>query len=104
MSALHRFIPPALVPVNGQPALSLPGVGNYSCAAGSHMDAPFGQALLNLNAWIDLGECGPSSARPTPNAQPGAHAELGRRFIDTTLGTVIFWNGESWVDLNGASV
>lgn len=100
MSALHRFIPPALVPVNGQPALSLPGVGNYSCAVGSHVDVAFGQALLNLNAWIDMGECGPSSARPTLRA----HGDLGYRFIDTTLGTMIFWNGESWAGLDGAAV
>ncbi len=102
-SASHRFIPPAaasgLYPVNGLPALALPGGRSYSCAPGSHVDVEFGQALLNTNAWIDLGEVGPTSARP-----PCRNDDVGHRYIDTDLGGVtIVWDGAIWRTLSGAA-
>jgi hypothetical protein len=103
-SASHRFIPPAAVPPNGQPALVLPSGRKASCAIGSHVDVEVGQARLSQANWIDLGEVGSTSSRPTPTP----NAELGRQYIDTTLGggegTLIVWNGSAWVGLDGGAV
>lgn len=103
-SASHRFIRPAaasgLVPASGQPPITLPSTGQASfCAVGASVDVEFGQALMNTGAWIDLGEVGPTWARPSCRRD-----EAGRKFIDSTLGVLIVWDGDTWRGLNGASV
>lgn len=62
-------------------------------------DLPFGpaRALVVNNGFIPTVDlvnefrpgCGPTMARPT-------HPDRGQRFVDTTLGLYIIWNGTTW--------
>jgi hypothetical protein len=59
---------------------------------------------LEANGWIPVAPSGPTSARPAGTL--GLYsAAAGSTFFDTTLGKLIFSDGETWRDpANGNAV
>lgn len=83
----------------------------YRKRVGAFVDVPKADAgFLAGNGWchVDAGAvAGPSSERPraTPHTQVagggwiyGSTLELGQRYLDTTLGKFIVYDGEQWRD------
>lgn len=67
----------------------------YTCAASSFIDVPDHDALiLETNGWVIAAHMGvgTTAQRPTTNLQ------VGKRYLDTTLGYSIVWTGASWVN------
>lgn len=73
----------------------------YVGAPGQVLDVPEHDAIhLNGNGWTRVEESGPSNTRPAGLAPNHA----GVRFMDTTLGLLIVWDGATWRDpATGAS-
>jgi hypothetical protein len=97
MSMNVRCLPPTQA---GKQSINVNG-RNYSCAVGSFIDVPdFDAQNLGANGWTCLGPVGPSSSRPSTNytVNPPYVAAAGVKFIDTTIGKVIFHDGVSWRD------
>ncbi|MBR0760720.1 hypothetical protein [Bradyrhizobium japonicum] len=87
----------------------LPPQRAYSATKGGVIDVPGdingdAQTLLSardplpggMNYFILLGQSGPTSARPS-------YPALGQAFIDTTVGSTLFYDGASWRDITGTS-
>ena len=89
-----RLLPPTDVQKR---TLSVNG-RTYSSAPGSVADVPDHDAgQLEANGWVRVEESGPTSARPNFAATPaGALNSAGRRFLDTTVGALIVWDGATW--------
>ena len=92
---LHRVLPPSTTRsaqlVNGR---------SYDPAAAAYVDcAHQDAAVLAANLWTDLGPVGPTSARPPvqgPTSGNPDTATRGARYVDTTLGAVIVFDGATW--------
>jgi hypothetical protein len=62
----------------------------YSSTPGHVVDAPdFDAGQLRANGWVEVSQVGATSARPA-NPSPGAH------FMDTTVGSIIVFDGQTW--------
>jgi hypothetical protein len=98
------MLPPNAV---GQQVVTANG-RTYSGAPGTYQDVPdFDAAVLMANGWTKAALSGPTSARPTTNANVSAPytAAAGLDFLDTTLGKVICFDGAAWRDpATGAAV
>src|ERR1700756_2668087 len=77
----------------------------YSAVPGGFLDVlDSDAAVLEANGWIHVATSGPTSARPTGTLGPYS-AAAGQSFFDTTLGKLIFSDGQSWRDpANGNAV
>ena len=67
----------------------------YTCAAASYLDVPDQDAaILEANGWIIVVHMGvgTTAQRPTTGLQ------MGKRYLDTTLGYTIRYTGKSWVN------
>lgn len=63
---------------------------SYSGAPGTVKDVPTYDAdVLVANGWIRVAEVGATAQRPTPPTK-------GKRFFDTTLGSLIVCDGLAW--------
>lgn len=71
---------------------------SYTCALGATIDVPdFDAAELESNGWIRTpGTVGATSARPT-NPTRGTH------FNDTTVGSIVTWDGVAWRHVQSGS-
>ncbi len=102
--ALIRRLPPVQ---SVYQTIKMPRGQNITAVPGSFLDVASHDAdILEGNGWTRLGEVGPTSARPVTQ-QPGiglSIASRGKRFIDTTLGAVITWDGATWRDTSGNAV
>jgi len=88
--------------VNGRP---------YSCAVGSAIDVSESDAnALEARGFMRLGTSGQTVQRPAyppnTNSDPRIFGPpFGYRYVDTTLGKVVIFNGSAWVDaVTGALV
>jgi hypothetical protein len=83
----------AITTVNGR---------TYTCAPGSYLDVPdFDGNMLAANGWIVSTPLGTSTTANRPTAPLVA----GMRYLDTTLGYTIVWDGATWRNpTSGASV
>jgi hypothetical protein len=75
--------------------------GRTYTASGATLDMPDQDGYAaSCNGWQVLGYVGTTAQRPTvldPDA--GAVMSLGLKYIDTTLGKVVLWNGRGgWND------
>lgn len=96
-----RMLPPvagATITVNGR---------TYT-ASGATLDMPDMDGYqASGNGWQIMGYVGTTAQRPTPqDPDAGSVLSLGLKYVDTTLGKVILWNGRGgWNDpVTGAAV
>jgi hypothetical protein len=77
----------------------------YSSTPGNVVDVLDADAqVLQANGWLYVAPSGPTSARPVGTMGPYS-AAAGQSFFDTTLGKLIFSDGQSWRDpANGNAV
>lgn len=85
---------------------TIPGTARkYSCASGSSIQIPAGDAdMLSSHGWIAIGGGVISSAGGT-SQRPRAPMR-NQIFLDFDLGEIVAWAGPvaGWVDITGASV
>ena len=85
-----RVMPPANASVGVNPITVASGQ-TYSCAVGSFLDVPDHHAqFLEVNGWHTAGQVAATAARPT------AGISKGKRFVDSTLGYEIVYDGTQW--------
>jgi hypothetical protein len=89
-----RLLPPVEVSeqtrvVNGR---------SYTAAPGNVIDVYDADAqVLEANGWLPVAPSGPASARPAGTL--GLYsAAAGQQYFDTTLGKLIFSDGQTWRD------
>jgi hypothetical protein len=72
---------------------------SYSGAPGEAYDViDSDAAILGANGWTKVCPSGPTSARP-PTAQLGGYwAARGFKFFDTTINSLIVYDGAAWRD------
>ena len=75
----------------------------YTCALGATPIAvPEGDAFVLLaNGWLQSASdgSGTTAQRPVGNHQQGiSPPKVGFRYLDTTLGANIIWNGKNWIN------
>jgi len=79
----------------------------YTAAPGAVVDVEDFESSVSGPApgssFVNLGLAGTTVERPTQNAD-GSSIKPGFRFIDSTLGALIVWNGDTWRDVTGAAV
>jgi hypothetical protein len=99
----HRVFPPAGSHVAWE--------GVYNQTAGQYADVAdtVAKVMAGAGGWTDLGEVGTTAARPAiPQPQPNALGsdtnQAGRRFLDTSLGTFVWWDGQAYRVASGAAV
>ena len=93
----HRIMPPPVgAPFN---PITLGGIV-YQCAQGATLDVPDHIAdLLAANGWTKCADTGANSSARRP-----ANPKKNQTFLDTTLGLVIKWNGNNWINpVNGSN-
>lgn len=94
--------------------LSNPGVisattanGRSFSPASAYLDVVDADAaVLGASGWMTAGLVGPTANRPAQSdADMGAQFGPGLKYIDTTIGAVIQWDGAAWRNvLTGAAV
>jgi len=73
----------------------------YSATPGSAIDIFDADAeVLSANGWIKVALSGPTTARPSPNplGTPPYLAGPGFKFLDTTLGKIVVYDGATFRD------
>jgi hypothetical protein len=88
-------------PGNGGPGRTLSGT------PGSYLDVSDADAIiLEANGWIRIALVGPTYNRPPPTGlAPAFCANPGTKYLDTTLGILIVFDGTSWHNpISGAAV
>jgi hypothetical protein len=73
----------------------------YSAVPGQALDIFDADAeTLAANGWISVCLSGPTSARPSPNlnVSPPYIAAPGFKFLDTTLGKIVVYDGAAFRD------
>lgn len=93
---------PSVQTVNSGKAITVFG-RTYTAAAGTTQDVPDQDAaVMSANGWLDItggGQTGATSARPTTGLVAGL------KYLDTTLGYVVIYDGATWRNpSSGASV
>lgn len=70
----------------------------YTGTPGQILDVPdFDAQQLQSNGWTWVAPSGPSSSRPTSALSQGLYrATPGMTFLDTTLGSLIVFDGSTW--------
>jgi hypothetical protein len=80
-----RFLSP-----NGNAATLMANGRQYSIAAGGTVDAPLGDAqILAANGWPRVEGSGTTAQRP-------ATPSFTQKFLDTTVGLIVVWDGAKW--------
>ncbi|MEW5882275.1 MAG: hypothetical protein AB1761_17775 [Pseudomonadota bacterium] len=71
---------------------------SYVGTLGTVYDVPDHDAdALEANGWTRVEAVGTTAERPNFTATPaGAALSAGRRFLDTTVGALIVWDGATW--------
>jgi hypothetical protein len=79
----------------------------YTAAPGTVVDVEDFQSSVSGTgpggSFVNLGLAGTTAERPTQNSD-GSSIKPGFRFIDSTLGALIVWDGAAWRDVTGAAV
>jgi len=85
-----RVMPPS-GPTTGVNPITVASGQTYSCAVGSTLDVPdHHAAFLEVNGWHTAGQVNVTAGRPTTGISKG------KRFVDTTLGYEIVYDGTQW--------
>lgn len=90
----RRLIPPAIssiITVSGR---------SYDPSLGAQDIPDFDARTLEANGWSFVANSGPSSQRPTSAVAPSPLLP-GVKFFDTTLDSLICWDGATWRDESG---
>jgi hypothetical protein len=79
---------------------------SYLVANGMQDVSDIDAAVLGANGWCVYGMVGPTSGRPTAtDPDMGVTFGAATKYIDTTIGAVIQWDGSAWRNvLTGATV
>jgi|GEM_PF-1715770 len=87
-----------LPPTNVQKRTVVVNGRTYTGAMGTVYDVPDHDAdALEANGWTRVEAVGTTAERPNFTATPaGAALSAGRRFLDTTVGALIVWDGATW--------
>ncbi len=103
-----RMLPPIAIanqtiqrPGNGGPGRTLSGT------PGSYLDVSDADAvILEANGWSRVALVGPTANRPPPTGlAPAFCANPGTKYLDTTIGAVIVFDGATWRNpLTGGAV
>jgi hypothetical protein len=92
-------VPPPPTPASGAKFYNAPGAaiaqGNVLDVAGDETSVDVA-TLISSGNFVLLGQVGTTSARPT-------YPRQGQQFIDTTVGTLLTYDGAAWRDVTGTS-
>jgi hypothetical protein len=87
------MIPPAVG--GGNNPITLNG---RTYTAGAFIDMPdFDGSVAAANGWTIMGYVGTTAQRPTPQ-DPAPILSVGLKYVDTTLGKLVSWDGSTWRD------
>lgn len=93
MTRILRMTPPAVGAGNNPIIVN----GRTYNATGAFMDMPDADAFVaSANGWTVQGMVGTTAQRPSPSDTDAP--TVGLRYIDTSLGKIVAWDGKAWRD------
>jgi hypothetical protein len=94
-----------LPPTNAQQQTIVANGRSYSSTPGHVVDVlDFDATVLTANGWLRVAQSGTTAQRPTSSQGNGFVAASGTTFFDTTVGTLLIFDGAAWRSpVDGAS-